>query len=89
MDILVGATNSSATGGSHYAFYGPLTGSTTASNADFRFDGDTAGDTLGYAAGGSGDLNADGYDDVAIGAPGDDDTYTSSGAVFLLYGVGL
>lgn len=89
LDLLVGATDSSATGGSHYGFYGPLTASTTASNADFRFDGDTADDTLGYAAGGSGDLDGDGYDDLAIGAPGDDDSFSGSGAVFLLYGAGL
>ncbi|MCB9905971.1 MAG: VCBS repeat-containing protein [Planctomycetes bacterium] len=33
------------------------------------FSGDAAGDLFGYAVAGVGDLNGDGYDDVAVGAP--------------------
>ncbi len=45
-----------------------------------------AGDALGTSVAGRGDLNGDGYDDIAIGAPGYDGAYTDGGAVHVYYG---
>ncbi len=36
------------------------------------FDGDAAGDALGSSVAGAGDADGDGYDDVAVGSPGND-----------------
>lgn len=35
----------------------------------FRIDGPDAGDNAGYSARGAGDVNADGFDDIILGAP--------------------
>jgi hypothetical protein len=37
-----------------------------------RIDGDSAGDRLGHAVSGAGDVDNDGFDDVIAGAPYDD-----------------
>jgi hypothetical protein len=39
---------------------------------DVDHAGDAAGDHLGYVVAGAGDLDGDGYADVALGAPGSD-----------------
>ncbi len=52
-------------------------------------DGKLAGDDyqfLGYSVSGGGDLDGDGYDDIAAGAYCDDAVGDCSGAVFVLYG---
>lgn len=52
-----------------------------------RLTGLTAGDQLGYAVAGIGDLNGDGQADIAIGAPGRDRTGASDvGAVYVVFG---
>lgn len=54
----------------------------------FRFDGVKAGDLLGFAVAGPGDLNGDGHDDIAVSARGFDiGGTTDAGAVFALSGV--
>lgn len=45
------------------------------------FFGDSSSDNLGYAVAGLGDLNSDGFADVAVGAPFDDKVSTNSGSV--------
>jgi hypothetical protein len=82
-DLLIGAPGASpggrAAAGSAWVVFG------AASTADvdlselqpsrgFRIDGADAGDGAGYAVAGVGDVNADGYADLAIGAPGSGDS---------------
>jgi len=50
------------------------------------FTGDAAGDTLGMACLGAGDLDGDGAPDLAFGAPGSDEGGSRSGAVKVIYG---
>lgn len=53
---------------------------------DGDFDGALDdGDAFGSAVAGIGDLNGDGFLDIAVGAPGDDDGGTDHGAVWILF----
>jgi hypothetical protein len=53
------------------------------------FKGDTASDLLGFSVAGAGDINKDGYPDVAIGVPYDDLRGTNSGSVRVYSGQNL
>jgi hypothetical protein len=53
----------------------------------FRIDGAASGDTSGSAVSAAGDINGDGIDDLAIGAPlADPGAVSSAGSVYVLYG---
>jgi len=54
------------------------------SDADMALFGDT-GEDFGAALG-AGDINGDGYDDLVVGAPGNDDNAKDSGAAYIFYG---
>jgi hypothetical protein len=77
-DVIVGAYGTSASRGAFHVFHGSASGlSTTASRS---VTGTTAGMRLGAAVAGVGDVDDDGYDDVAAGAY----LYTTStGRVFV------
>jgi len=45
-----------------------------------------AGDLFGYDIAGAGNVNNDNYDDIIVGAPGDDDNGASSGTVYVFSG---
>ena len=53
----------------------------------YKVTGQRAFDMLGLSVAGVGDLNRDGYDDVAVGAPGSDSkTFTDNGLFTVYYG---
>lgn len=89
-DLLVGAPLSDASGersGRAYLRYGPVTGSSDLEDADAVFSAVGAYDWTGAALAGAGDVNGDGYADVAIGAPQQYDLVTGQDArVSLFYG---
>ena len=57
-------------------------------HAGFALTGEAAGDDLGRSVSSAGDINGDGIDDFVIGAIGHDaGSQTTSGAVYVVYGI--
>jgi len=52
----------------------------------YMFTGKAAGDRFGQAVDGAGDVNADGYDDLVVGAVGEDANGLDSGAAYVYSG---
>ncbi|MFW3145594.1 MAG: hypothetical protein ACMUIE_02135 [Thermoplasmatota archaeon] len=91
-DFLIGAYGNDEGGGNAgqaYLVLGKRTGwssNTALSNVDASFIGEDAGDYAGYSIAGAGDLNGDGYDDIVVASPYDDDGGTSAGQVYIILG---
>ncbi len=97
-DLLVGATGNDeggAGGGKAYLLYGPISsGKLGDSGSSFVGAGQNAvrhatpgaGDGVGYALAGVGDTNGDGFDDVLVGAAGNDDAGVDAGKACLFLG---
>jgi len=86
-DLLVGAraySNGTSSQGAAFLYYGSADG--PSSNPDWEFYGGQASAALGNAVSSVGDVNGDGYDDIAVGAPNYDLGETDEGAVFVFYG---
>jgi DNA-binding MarR family transcriptional regulator len=91
-DILIGAEGNDEGGnnaGQAYLIFGRATGwsmNTNLSNADASFIGENANDWLGVSVAGGGDVNGDGYDDLFIDAPLNDEGGKDAGKVYLIFG---
>ena len=88
-DIVVGALRNSDNAtysGATYVVFGPLTGQLNVGAADLKVTGLSDTDYVGRGVTGAGDTNNDGYDDIIIGAIGDDSGGTDAGAAFLVLG---
>ncbi|MCO4774175.1 MAG: FG-GAP repeat protein, partial [Deltaproteobacteria bacterium] len=86
-DALVGLPWFNSTGsdsGRAYIFHGSQSG--LAVSASTTFNGTQATEYLGAAVAGVGDVNGDGYADVAIGSPNYDDGLTDNGRVRVFHG---
>ncbi len=89
-DFLVGSPYEDDPGGDMgvaYLFLGSeslASGSVT--TADASRDGASSYDHMGQALGGAGDVDADGYDDVLLGAPGSDSGGADAGRAYLVAG---
>jgi hypothetical protein len=87
-DLTIGATPESSVAlnaGAAYLFYGPVSaGDISLADADVKFTGEAEGDRAGIALTCSN--GTDGYDGLLIGAFERD---SSSGAAYLIYGLGL
>ena len=84
-DVIIGRYQDSST----YIFYGALSGSVELEAADVKILDSNAGDWAGMSVSGVGDMNADGYDDVLIGAPGSDIGGENAGTTYVFSGVNL
>ena len=58
----------------------PIFAQTITHVPQFTFHGDASGDELGFEVSGAGDVNGDGFADLIVGAPFDDDNGLSSGS---------
>ncbi|MBL8338183.1 MAG: FG-GAP repeat protein, partial [Rhodoferax sp.] len=92
-DLLVGARNGAGGKGAVYIVFGrrdpmPAELALAALNGSngFRVGGSLAGDGFGASVGAAGDFNADGFDDVIIGAKGVDLALAGRGAAYILFG---
>jgi hypothetical protein len=90
-DVLVGADEydgGASNGGGACLFLGAVTGIANGgfSSADACLLGDDAQDYVGYRVTGAGDLDLDGYADLALPAPNDDLVPSSAGTLALMYG---
>jgi len=92
-DILIGAyldDDGDVGAGQTYLILGKATGwamDTDLSASDASFWGEDANDWSGYSVAGAGDVNGDGYDDILIGAYGDEDGGGgSAGQTYLILG---
>ena len=52
----------------------------------YTFNGDSANDSFGVSVSGAGDVNGDGFDDVIVGAPFDDNNEETSGSARVFSG---
>ena len=79
--VVIGADGYSSKAGRAYLYLGSAAGLNA--TPALTFTGQSLGDQFGASVGAAGDVNGDGYADIAIGAPG----YTSSqGAVSIYHG---
>ncbi len=85
-DIIVGAfwdDNNGLNSGSARIFMGSPSGTFT---TFVTLNGDNSEDSFGFSVSSAGDVNGDGYDDIIVGAPGDDNNGLSSGSARVLLG---
>jgi hypothetical protein len=88
-DLIIGAygdDDGGDTAGAAYLVLGPVTGNVDLTAADAKFIGEDAEDYAGTSVASAGDVNGDGFDDLIIGAPGDDDGGETAGAAYLVLG---
>jgi hypothetical protein len=90
-DLLIGATGAGPSDqGMAFVVFGSPSGATPPSslnNAGLRMTGEVSGDAAGASVACVGDVNADGFDDVLIGAPfADAPGVPNTGAAYLVYG---
>jgi len=86
-DILVGAAGNNDGGedaGKTYLILGRNAGwPGTLADSDAAFLGEWAGDESGYCVAGVGDVDADGHDDLLVGARESDDGGSGAGKAYL------
>ncbi len=86
-DVIVGAYGNDDAGleaGKAYLYHGSSSGLST--NPDWSGQGEAADDRFGYSIAPAGDLNGDGYDDIIVGAYGNDDAGSGAGEAYVYLG---
>lgn len=85
-ELLIGAPSADTSAGKAYILYSSTMLNTlnpTTGDANITFTGEAANDKAGFAVGTAGDINADGFEDILIGAP---QSEWGSGKGYLVYG---
>ena len=91
-DLLVGAYNEGSGGsqaGAAYLVMGPVSGEVDLSAADAKLVGEAADDHAGRGVSSAGDVDADGHDDLLVGAYGEASGGSEAGAAYLVLGGSL
>jgi hypothetical protein len=86
-DILVGAAYEDTGGndaGAAYLVLSPVTGTVDLAAADGKLVGEADEDYAGFSVSSAGDVNGDGYDDLFVGATGQDAGGNNAGAAYLV-----
>ncbi len=89
LDVLVSAFGAGSNGfqsGAVHVGYGPFTGTTDLTSTGAKLSGLTEGDQAGTGLAGGGDTNGDGYADILVGSPYNDDGGVDAGASYLFLG---
>jgi len=84
-DVFIGASgvdDSGASAGATYLYLGSAAGLDLASEIELLASDGYGGDRFGYAVAGAGDRDGDGHADLLVGAYGDDDGGSGSGAAY-------
>jgi hypothetical protein len=88
-DLLVGAWANDEGGsdaGGAYVVLGPVSGTLDMSLADAKLVGEESGDSAGSSVAGAGDVDANGHDDLLVGARHNRDGGYEAGAAYLVLG---
>lgn len=88
-DLLIGSSGEDTNGnntGAAYVLFSPVSGFQTLANAEVKFTGEASLHYAGRSVSSAGDTNADGYDDLIIGAPGETTGGTAAGAAYIVLG---
>jgi Ca2+-binding RTX toxin-like protein len=92
-DLLIGAPGGNGGTGAAYLVYGKAGGFGASINLSgltgpngFQINGLTVGDDTGQSVAFAGDINADGFDDLLIGAPDAWGAASGSGKAYIVYG---
>lgn len=88
-EIAVGAlcySGGASCGGAAYVLSDPPEGSSSIDDVSARIASSEEDAALGSSIDGAGDINADGYDDMVVGAPYESSVTMSNGAAFLFLG---
>src|SRR3989344_3173307 len=91
-DILIGADGNDQGGsgsGQSYIIFGKSSGwsmDVNLSNADASFYGENGSDNAGFSVSSAGDVNGDAFDDILIGARGNDEGGTDVGHAYIIFG---
>lgn len=86
-DVVIGSPGPYGDLGTVYVYFGGAAGVDGASELQLLAPDGAANDGFGAALSASADVNGDGVDDVAVGAPQDDDLGVASGSVYVFHGV--
>ena len=85
-DIVVGALQLNSLAGASFVRYGGASGIRTGIEVELRTQSGATGALFGSAAAGGGDFDADGYDDLIVGAFNNFVTQAAGGAVYAFHG---
>lgn len=73
--------------GAVYVFFGPVEpGDVDLDEADATLTGEDGDERVGWSVSSMGDLDDDGFDDLAVGAPLNDRNGSNAGAVYVVHG---
>jgi hypothetical protein len=85
-EILIGAPLADSEAGAVYVAEGDEVGLVDLGSDMVTYTGESGSDRAGWSVANAGDFNDDGYEDVIIGAYGNDDGANNAGSVYLILG---